>query len=298
MCKFCDIDHCSTFMTKTEYRYGSITNDDITDTKLLHAQQIYENVIHPDTNEVQNRFGRLSFIPIGKSLLVAVLLSQLTKNSSSYAWHGLNQSYDSLVNFTNRNGDTKFSPTTQARFGISILTATATSTLAAFHIERFLLSKICHRILHRFVPLMTFAGASFINVPIMRHKEIIEGVRIYDCNKEKVGYSRFAGLKGIGETIVTRIIMLAPGVVLIQYLGDVLDNKSCWFRKNKWVHFPLNSIGFGIILIGMLPTACAVFPQFSSVKLSTLQKFDKEAYSQVTEKSAELSDTLYFNRGL
>jgi len=37
---------------------------------------------------------------------------------------------------------------------------------------------------------MTFAGASFINVPMMRHKEIMDGVRIYDCNKEKVGYSR------------------------------------------------------------------------------------------------------------
>ncbi|XP_029342262.1 sideroflexin-2-like [Acyrthosiphon pisum] len=241
---------------------GSISNDDITETKLLYAHQIYESVIHPDTNEVQNRFGRLSFIPIGKSLIVGVLLSQLTKNYSSYVWHGLNQSYDSLVNFTNRNGDTKFIPTNQFRFGISILAATATSTLAAFHIERFLLSKICHPILYRFVPLITFAGASFINVPIIRHNEIIDGVRIYDCNKEKVGYSRFAGLKGIGETIVTRIIMLAPGVVLIQYLEDVLDNKSCWFRKNKWAHFAFNSIGFGIILIGMLPTACAVFPQF------------------------------------
>eukprot|EP00102_Acyrthosiphon_pisum_P024400 XP_016661610.1 PREDICTED: sideroflexin-2-like [Acyrthosiphon pisum] len=169
---------------------GSISNDDITETKLLYAHQIYESVIHPDTNEVQNRFGRLSFIPIGKSLIVGVLLSQLTKNYSSYVWHGLNQSYDSLVNFTNRNGDTKFIPTNQFRFGISILAATATSTLAAFHIERFLLSKICHPILYRFVPLITFAGASFINVPIIRHNEIIDGVRIYDCNKEKVGYSR------------------------------------------------------------------------------------------------------------
>lgn len=41
-----------------------------------------------------------------------------------------------------------------------------------------------------------------------------------------------------------------------------------------------------------------VFLLFSSVKLSTLKKFDKDAYSQVTEKSAELSDTLYFNKGL
>jgi len=74
------------------------------------------------------------------------LLQYFRKNSSSYAWHGLNQSYDSLVNFTNRNGDTKFIPTTQFRYGVSVLAATITSTLAAFHIERFLLSKICHPI--------------------------------------------------------------------------------------------------------------------------------------------------------
>jgi len=65
-------------MSNIKYRRGSISNDDITDAKLLYAQQIYENVIHPDTNEITNRFGRLSFIPIGKSLLVAILLSQLT----------------------------------------------------------------------------------------------------------------------------------------------------------------------------------------------------------------------------
>ncbi|XP_025201828.1 sideroflexin-2-like [Melanaphis sacchari] len=226
-------------------KYGSISNE-ITDKKLLQTHQIYENAIHPDTNEIKNILGRLSFIPIGKALLVAVLVSQLTKNSSSYIWHGLNQSYDSFVNFTNRNGDTKFIPTTQSRFGISILAATVTSTFAAFHIEKFLVSKICHPILHLYIPLITFAGASFINVPITRHKEIVEGVRIYDCNKEKVGYSRFAGLKGIGETIVTRIVMLAPGIVLIHYIENVLDNKSCWFRKNKWAHFPFKSIGFGI----------------------------------------------------
>ncbi|XP_050057292.1 sideroflexin-2-like isoform X1 [Aphis gossypii] len=284
-------------LIRFSYLNGSISND-MTDTRLLYEHQIYENAIHPHTNEVQNIFGRLSFMPIGKAFLVAVLLTQLTKNSSSYVWHGLNQSYDSLVNFTNRNGDTKFIPTTQFRYGISVLAATVTSTLAAFHIERFLLSKICHPILYRFVPLITFAGGSFINVPIMRHQEIIEGVRIYDCNKEKVGYSKFAGLKGIGETIVTRIVMLAPGVVLIHYLENVLDNKSCWFRKNKWAHFPFKSIGFGIILIGMLPTACAIFPQFSSIQLCTLKRFDKEAYNQVTEKSTEHTDTLYFNKGL
>lgn len=72
----------------------------------------------------------------------------------------------------------------------------------------------------------------------MRHSEIIEGVAIYDCNKEKIGYSKvsvnyiaivvfaientyniyiliifqFAAIKGIGETIITRVVMFGSGI--------------------------------------------------------------------------------------
>lgn len=72
----------------------------------------------------------------------------------------------------------------------------------------------------------------------MRHHEIVEGVGIYDCNKDKIGYSKvsvqnqkycynnliiihytifycfeqLAAVKGIGETIITRTVILAPGI--------------------------------------------------------------------------------------
>lgn len=69
----------------------------------------------------------------------------------------------------------------------------------------------------------------------MRHSEIIEGVAVYDCNKEKIGYSKvsvnntmivyvmkntnyillifqLAAIKGIGETIITRIVMFGSGI--------------------------------------------------------------------------------------
>lgn len=39
------------------------------------------------------------------------------------------------------------------------------------------------------------------------------------------------------------------GLVLIQYLEDVMDNQICWFRKNKWAHFPFKSIGYGVLLV-------------------------------------------------
>lgn len=38
--------------------------------------------------------------------------------------------------------------------------------------------------------MSTFLAGSIINVPIMRHREFIEGVGIYDCNNNKIGYSK------------------------------------------------------------------------------------------------------------
>lgn len=59
------------------YRCGSVSNN-TTEAQLLYAKQVYENAFHPDTTEKQNVLGRLSFLPIGKPLLVAAILSQLT----------------------------------------------------------------------------------------------------------------------------------------------------------------------------------------------------------------------------
>lgn len=80
--------------------------------------------------------------------IIQIIVFNFRKSSSSYVLHGINQSYDSLVNFTNRNGDTKLS---QTKLGISILTATTSSTLAAFYIERFLVSKISDPLLYVFI---------------------------------------------------------------------------------------------------------------------------------------------------
>lgn len=57
-------------------RYGLLAPNEVTEAQLFYANQIYENAYHPDTAEIQNVFGRLSFVPIGKTLLVAALLSQ------------------------------------------------------------------------------------------------------------------------------------------------------------------------------------------------------------------------------
>lgn len=42
--------------------------------------------------------------------------------------------------------------------------------------------------------MSAFIAANIINVPIMRHREITEGVGIYDCHNNKIGYSKVSTL--------------------------------------------------------------------------------------------------------
>lgn len=57
---------------------GRPATNNATESEILYAKQVYENAIHPDTAEVKSMFGRLSFIPIGKALIVASLLTQFS----------------------------------------------------------------------------------------------------------------------------------------------------------------------------------------------------------------------------
>lgn len=60
--------------------------------------------------------------------------------------HGMNQLYDSFINFANRNGDTK--KIDQPKFEMSILVASISSAIVAYRTERFLTSKICRPLLY------------------------------------------------------------------------------------------------------------------------------------------------------
>lgn len=49
----------------------------------------------------------------------------------------------------------------------------------------------------------------------------------------------------------------------------------------------------------MVPTACALFPQQSSIKLSTLEKYEPERYAEIVKKCEDkLPDVVYCNKGL
>ncbi|PSN44202.1 Sideroflexin-2 [Blattella germanica] len=62
-------------------------------------------------------------------------------------------------------------------------------------------------IVGRFVPFIAIVAANLINIPIMRNRELIEGVDVMDDNNNTLGRSKRAARRGISYVVFSRIMM-------------------------------------------------------------------------------------------
>ena len=77
------------------------------------------------------------------------------------------------------------------------------------------LNKLVRRappLLGRFVPFVAVAAANCINIPLMRQKELKDGIEVLDSNGQKLGQSQIAAKKAIREVVMSRIAMASPGM--------------------------------------------------------------------------------------
>lgn len=209
-------------------------------------------------------------------------------------WQFINQSFNAIVNYTNRNAN---SPTSVTQLGVAYVSATTGALIAAIGCKNYWTKK-ASPIFQRYVPFAAVAAANCINIPLMRQNEIINGVDVRDDKGHVVGKSRFAAVKGISEVIVSRILMAAPGMLVLPVIMERLE-KIPWFKKASYLHAPFQTGMVGCFLLFMVPTACSLFPQTASIHTSTMKRFEPELYDDMVKKTdGKLPSTVYFNKGL
>ncbi|XP_013359487.1 PREDICTED: sideroflexin-2 isoform X5 [Chinchilla lanigera] len=175
--------------------------------QLLYAKKLYDSAFHPDTGEKMNVIGRMSFQVPGGMIITGFMLHFYRTMPAVIFWQWVNQSFNALVNYTNRNAA---SPTSVRQMAFSYLTATTTAVATAVGMN--MLTKRAPPLVCRWVPFAAVAAANCVNIPMMRQQELIQGISVKDKNHNEVGHSQRAAAIGITQVVISRITMAAPGM--------------------------------------------------------------------------------------
>ncbi|KAM9188054.1 sideroflexin-2 [Mergus octosetaceus] len=257
--------------------------------QLLYAKKLYDSAFHPDSGEKMNLIGRMSFQVPGGMALTGCMLQFYRTVPAVVFWQWVNQSFNAIVNYTNRNAA---SPISLAQIGVAYVTATGTALATAVGLNLY--TKRAPPLLARWVPFAAVAAANCVNIPMMRQQEIINGVTVTDEDNNELGRSRRAAVKGIAQVVVSRIAMAAPGMIILPIIMEQLE-KFPFMQRIRVLHAPLQVLLCGGFLVFMVPAACALFPQRCSLALASLEP---ELRDSIVAKHGDKVPYVYFNKGL
>ncbi|CAL8099194.1 unnamed protein product [Calicophoron daubneyi] len=258
--------------------------------ELWRAKQVYDSAFHPDTGEKMTLVGRMSFQVPGNMFITGCLLQFYKTAPAVIFWQWFNQTFNAIVNYTNRSGD---SPISVQRLTTSYVLASTGAVVTALGINNQV--KHLPPIVGRFVPFVAVAAANCINIPCMRSSELTKGTQIVDEHGQNLGESRKVARRAIFKVILCRILMATPGMIFPPFVMDALEKKGVLARY-PWIGAPLQVGMVGIFLTFATPMACAIFPQMSSIAFS---KLEPDVQAKIRElRKDNVPTTVYYNKGL
>ena len=136
-------------------------------------------------------------------------------------WQWFNQSFNAVVNYSNRSGSTPIEPMT---LGTSYVAATGGALGTALGLNAIV--KTLPPLIGRFVPFVAVGAANSINIPMMRRLELTDGIEMSTKDGQVVGKSKVAAKQGISMVVLSRIGMAAPGMIGIPIFMNYLEKKG------------------------------------------------------------------------
>ncbi|XP_066549215.1 sideroflexin-3 [Amia ocellicauda] len=273
--------------TVENYRLG-IVKPGLTEDELWRAKYVYDSAFHPDTGEKMILIGRMAAqVPMNMTITGCMLTFYRTTPAVVF-WQWINQSFNAVVNYTNRSGD---APITVNQLGAAYISATTGAVITALGLKS--LTKHLPPIIGRFVPFAAVAAANCINIPFMRQRELKLGIPVMDEEGRRLGESTTAARQAIAQVVVSRIGMAVPAMAIPPVIMNALE-KRAFMKRFPVLNAPVQVGLVGLCLVFATPLCCALFPQKSSMKVTSLEP---ELQAQIRESSPH-TQKVYFNKGL
>ncbi|XP_044755860.1 sideroflexin-1-3 isoform X2 [Coccinella septempunctata] len=264
--------------------------DDVAEGELRRAKILYDSAFHPETGQKMNLIGRMSAQVPCNMIITGGMMTFYKSNLEVFLWQWINQSFNALVNFTNRSGDATF---TNEQIAQSYVLATSGAVVTAVGLNKAL--KKAPPVVKRMVPFFAVFAANCINIPLMRAQELKCGTAIYDSDNNKVGYSKAAAQKGISQVIISRVFMAIPGMLLSPIIMDWMEQRGTLCRY-PWLALPTQTGLLGLCLIFATPAGCALFNQCQRISFDEL---DSTAQDDLRRRfQNKPPQEVFFNKGL
>ncbi|KAL0973741.1 hypothetical protein UPYG_G00210330 [Umbra pygmaea] len=271
----------------SDYRQG-VVSPGLTEDELWRAKYIFDSAFHPDTGEKMLLIGRMSAqVPMNMTITGCMMTFYKT-TPAVVLWQWINQSFNAIVNYTNRSGD---APLSVNQLGTAYVSATTGAVATALGLNA--LTKHISPLVGRLVPFAAVAAANCINIPLMRQRELKHGIPITDENDNRLGESTNAAQQAISQVVVSRILMASPGMAIPPFLMNALEKKA-FLKRFPWMSAPIQVGLVGFCLVFATPLCCALFPQKSSMSVSRLEPELREKI----RASHPGVERVYFNKGL
>ncbi|OWR41514.1 hypothetical protein KGM_215533 [Danaus plexippus plexippus] len=268
----------------TEFRKSRRMPAGYDEDKLWATKYLYDSAFHPDTGEKMIAIGRMSAQAPMNTIITGCMITFYKTTAATVFWQWVNQTFNALVNYTNRGGDAPL-PTSQ------LLASYCAACGGALSTALFLNSKVKNLppIYASLVPFAAVCGANFINIPI----ELLNGTPVFTADGTRIGNSKRAAKYGIGLVCISRVLMALPGMTLTPIITNIATRRGLFCRR------PMMVIPFQLFLVGLCvtfatPLCCAIFEQKASISVDNL---DPELRDSVRKNYPKIKE-VYFNKGL
>ncbi|XP_026754161.2 sideroflexin-1-3 [Galleria mellonella] len=272
----------------TEFRKTRKMPPGYDEEKLWRTKYLYDSAFHPDTGEKMFAIGRMSAQAPMNTIITGCMITFYKTTAATVFWQWVNQTFNAVVNYTNRSGD---APLSKSQLLASYCAACGGALGTALYLNNKV--KNMKPIYARLVPFAAVCGANFINIPMMRSNELMNGTPVFDTNGQRLGESKRAAAMGIGLVCVSRVLMAVPGMTLTPMVTNYAT------RRGLFCHYPLAVIPFQLFLVGLCvtfatPLCCALFEQRAAIAINSLEPDLQEQARKKFPKEKEF----YFNKGL
>ncbi|KAL3981993.1 tricarboxylate carrier family protein [Acanthocheilonema viteae] len=272
--------------------YGTTVED------LQRAQAFYASAFHPDTGQLQTLPGRMCANAWGGTLLCGAMMLWYKSTRAVVFWQWANQSFNAIVNYTNRNAQ---SPLSKRDLLVAYTSAVIGALGVAVGLKNYLAKRALSPLFQRFVPLAAVAVANVINISFTRQNELLNGLPVTNETGQVVAKSKLAACKAISLVVCSRNVIVAPSMLLIPLIMNAMEKYNWYVNRAKFLNIPMQLVLTFVLYGSMIPVGCALFPQINSVKATTLMHYEPTAYEELKHHMGVnmlATQRVFFNKGL